>query len=246
MKKHEVVSLAGLRQDGRRVNEWRPIKFQCNVLHAADGSCALQCGNTSVLVAVYGPKAIERYAEPSAIHHDDAAGAQITCDVVVAAFSGQRHRVVQGDRHSATLANTIVETFRSVIFHTMYPNSQIDIHVQVLQDDGGVEPCIVNAVSIALQDAHIPMRDFAVCTNVITVGDHIIVDPTKKETLASGGDLWLVTNAHRTEDVVSLRMDRRVREGEFDKLMQGAAEACSSLYRTVEPTLRDYMESKMT
>ena len=243
-RKTEYVSLAGLRQDGRKVNEWRHVAIQCGVLHAADGSCALQCGNTRVMAAVYGPKAAERMAGMGEVQHDDTTGAQLTCDVVIAAFSGQRHRVTGGDRRTAALAYLVVETLRSAVFLTTYPNSQIDIHVQVLQDDGGVETAVMNAAALALQDAHVPMRDFVLCANVVVVGEHIVVDPTRRESGGGGADMTLVTYAHAPDQILTFHMDKRAKDGDVGRLMDGAVGACQALYGSLEQQLREYISTK--
>ncbi|CAM9319830.1 unnamed protein product, partial [Phaeothamnion confervicola] len=48
-------ALSGLRSDGRRGNLLRSLYAEQKALHRADGSARFVQGNTSVLVAVYGP-----------------------------------------------------------------------------------------------------------------------------------------------------------------------------------------------
>ncbi|RHN68533.1 putative polyribonucleotide nucleotidyltransferase, PNPase/RNase PH domain-containing protein [Medicago truncatula] len=45
-----------------------------------------------------------------------------------------------------------------ILTHLM-PRSQIDIYVQVLQADGGTRSACINAATLALADAGIPVRD---------------------------------------------------------------------------------------
>ncbi len=48
---------------------------------------------------------------------------------------------------------------------TLFPRSQIDIYIQVLQSDGGDKAAAINASTLALIDAGVPMRDFVcACT----------------------------------------------------------------------------------
>jgi len=47
-----------------------------------------------------------------------------------------------------------------------YPNSEIEVHVQVLQSDGGALPAAINAATLALIDAGVAMRDFVVGCSV--------------------------------------------------------------------------------
>ena len=45
------------------------------------------------------------------------------------------------------------------------PNAHIDAHVNVLSSDGSVLSCVTNALSLALMDAGIPMRDVFCATS---------------------------------------------------------------------------------
>ncbi|MBQ2485678.1 MAG: exosome complex exonuclease Rrp41, partial [Candidatus Methanomethylophilus sp.] len=51
-----LVNEDGIRIDGRRIDEKRPIKIEAGVLKNADGSCYLEIGKNKVLCAVYGPR----------------------------------------------------------------------------------------------------------------------------------------------------------------------------------------------
>ena len=59
--KHERVKLVdenGLRIDGRKPDQLRPVKMEIGVLKNADGSAYVEQGNTRVLAAVYGPREV--------------------------------------------------------------------------------------------------------------------------------------------------------------------------------------------
>lgn len=45
---------------------------------------------------------------------------------------------------------------------TLFPQSQIDLFIEVIQADGGTRCAAINAVTLALIDAGIPMKDFVV------------------------------------------------------------------------------------
>lgn len=57
----------------------------------------------------------------------------------------------------------IKQTFEAVVLCELAPRSQIDIFVSVIQADGGTRCAAINAVTLALIDAGIPMREF-VCS----------------------------------------------------------------------------------
>ena len=71
---------------------------------------------------------------------------------------------------STELALLLRQTFESVILTQLYPGSHISLHVQLLQNDGGALAASVNALTLALQNAGIPMRDM-VCACSVGLGD---------------------------------------------------------------------------
>ena len=52
----KLIDDNGIRIDGRRVDELRPIKIEAGVLKRADGSAYVEFGKNKVLAAVYGPR----------------------------------------------------------------------------------------------------------------------------------------------------------------------------------------------
>ena len=56
IKPDSLLNAEGLRFDGRRVDELRPIQMEVGVLKTADGSASIRQGKTYILAAVYGPR----------------------------------------------------------------------------------------------------------------------------------------------------------------------------------------------
>ena len=54
--KKKLISDAGVRTDGRRWNELRPIRMEVGQLKNADGSAYIEFGKNKIVAAVYGPK----------------------------------------------------------------------------------------------------------------------------------------------------------------------------------------------
>ena len=69
----EMVNKKGIRLDGRKVNEIRPISIEAGVLHRADGSAYLEWGGNKVICAVYGPRALN----PRRFQESDKARVQV-------------------------------------------------------------------------------------------------------------------------------------------------------------------------
>ena len=64
-----------------------------------------------------------------------------------------------GDKKAQEISLSLKKTFEATILTTLYPRSAISIFVEVLQADGGDYAVCVNAATLALIDAGIPIRD---------------------------------------------------------------------------------------
>ncbi len=52
----DLIDDNGIRIDGRKADELRPLKIEAGVLKRADGSAYVEWGKNKVLAAVYGPR----------------------------------------------------------------------------------------------------------------------------------------------------------------------------------------------
>ena len=156
----DFLSLSGLRADGRRPPEARKVRCAFGVLPHADGSACFEQGNTKVLVTVRGPREVRRRSNAQ---HDRAI---LECTYQLAPFAKVRHAKKRfTDRQALEAQIAVKQVFEQAIQCHLFPNSQIDINVMVLQTDGGAVCAAINAVTLAVQDAGIPMLDFVVaCT----------------------------------------------------------------------------------
>jgi exosome complex component RRP41 len=59
----------GIRRDGRKVDELRPISIEIGTVPKADGSALINMGKNKILVAVYGPREVH----PRHLARQDAA-----------------------------------------------------------------------------------------------------------------------------------------------------------------------------
>mmetsp|Transcript_20692 Transcript_20692/g.50626 ORF Transcript_20692/g.50626 Transcript_20692/m.50626 type:complete len:171 (+) Transcript_20692:59-571(+) len=145
-RRPDFLSLDGLRSDGRRPHEVRRVRCQLGTLAKADGSAYYEHGNTQVMVAVYGPRDVTQRARSL---HDRAI---VNCEYEEALFAGQgeRRRGWKGDRRSTEAANTIRRVVESIVVVSMFPRTQIDVFIEVLQADGGQRCAAINAATLAL------------------------------------------------------------------------------------------------
>ncbi|KAJ9318328.1 hypothetical protein DTO271D3_1585 [Paecilomyces variotii] len=150
--------LTKLRLDGRRWNELRLLQAQISTNPASSGSSYLAMGNTSIICTVHGP-AEKLRGEAGGAGGGNAAGATVEVDVNVAGFASidRRRRAGGNDRQSLQLSSVLRSAFQSHIHTYLYPHSTISIHISVLSADGSLLAAAINAATLALVDAGIPM-----------------------------------------------------------------------------------------
>lgn len=79
-------------------------------------------------------------------------------------------------------ALSLRQIFESVILLEKHPKAHIFISVAILEDDGGVFPAAINAATLALIDAGIPLKDFVGSCAVGVIGnDEVLIGRRKQE-----------------------------------------------------------------
>ncbi|PGH12447.1 hypothetical protein AJ79_04283 [Helicocarpus griseus UAMH5409] len=153
--------LTRLRLDGRRWNELRLMQAQISTNPASSGSSYLTMGNTVVICMVHGP-AEGRRSEATGPARD---GAVVSVAVNIAGFSGVDRKKKSaagggggGDRQASTdLSTALRDAFQPHLHTHLYPHSTISLHISVLSSDGSLFAACINACTLALVDAGIPM-----------------------------------------------------------------------------------------
>ncbi|RMZ78390.1 hypothetical protein DV738_g3893, partial [Chaetothyriales sp. CBS 135597] len=160
-----------LRLDGRRWNELRQITAFISTQPSSDGSSLLTMGNTMVVCTITGPR--------EGRGQRDNNNAIVETEISIAPFAQiERRRRGKNDKRVLELQTAISNAFQSHLFTHLYPRSTISISVHVLSLDGALLAACLNAASLALVDAGVPMPSIlaAISSGIIANTD----DPSKK------------------------------------------------------------------
>ncbi|MEE9150566.1 MAG: exosome complex exonuclease Rrp41 [Thermoplasmata archaeon] len=228
----KLIDEQGLRGDGRKFDELRPIKIEANVLKRADGSAYLEWGGNKIFAAVYGP----REAHPR--HLQDPTKAIVQCRYNMAAFSVMDRKRPGPDRRSLEISKILSQALDYVIFTEQFPRTSIDVYIEVLQADAGTRCSGLTAASVALADAGIPMRDLIVSCAFGKINGKVVLDLFKDEDFYGEADVPMAI-VPRTEEVVLLQMDGHLTTEEFNEGMQMVMTACKYIYGLQREALRD-------
>lgn len=235
MAGYELLSDQGLRLDGRRSGELRRLRCRVGVFGQADGSAYFEQGNTKVLAAVYGPHEIRGGNRP-------AESALVNCQYSTAVFStSERKRRPRGDRKSMEMTIHLKQTFEAVIKTDLYPRSQIDIFVEVLQADGGNLCACINAATLALIDAGIPLRDYVTACTASLVNDIPLVDVSSLEN-STGGPELTVAALPKSGEIVLLEMSQRFHLDHLEKVMDVALKGCKDIHSILDLVVQKHVK----
>ena len=169
-KPEKLIDKKGIRLDGRKADELRPLKLEVGVLSNADGSAYIEHGKNKILVGVFGP----REMHPKHLSQTDRM--VLRCRYHMAPFSVQERKSPAPSRREVELSKVIREALEPSVFVDLYPRAGIDVFVEVLQADGGTRCAAITAASLAIADAGIPLRDLVVGCAAGKVDDTVVLD----------------------------------------------------------------------
>ena len=227
----KLINEKGLRLDGRKPDELRPIKLEVGILSNADGSAYMEQGKTKILAAVYGPKEVH----PRHLALPDRA--ILRCRYHMAPFSVEERKSPAPSRREMELSKVIREALEPSIFLEYYPRTAIDVFIEVLQADGGTRCAGITVASLALANAGIPMRDLVCACAAGKVDGVIVLDLTDIEDKKGEADVPFAMMPN-TESVTLLQMDGMLTPEEFEKAFNMAIEGCKKIYSLQKEALK--------
>jgi exosome complex component RRP41 len=230
-KPEKLIDKKGIRLDGRKLDEIRPVKMEVGVLPNADGSAYLEQGKNKILVGVYGPKE----AHPRHIAQQDRA--VIQCRYHMAPFSVDERKSPAPSRRDVELSKVVREALEPAVFLEYYPKTSIQVYIEILQADGGTRCAGITAASLALADAGIPMRDLVVACAAGKADGKLIVDLMDTEDKVGEADVP-VAFMPNLNAITLLQMDGSLSVDEFENAINMALDGCKQLYALQKEALK--------
>jgi len=234
----KLIDENGLRVDGRKLDELRPIRMEVGLLEKADGSAYIEQGKNRIIAAVYGP----REAHPKHIALADRA--VIRCRYHMAPFSVEERKSPAPSRRELELSKVIREALETSIVSELYPRTSIDIFIEVLQSDGGSRCAGITAASLALADAGVPLREIVAACAATKIDGKVALDASDIEDKEGQADLP-VAFMPKSNAVTLIQMDGSLTEDEFNQALDMAIGACKKINEMqIEALKRKYLAVK--
>lgn len=112
--------------------------------------------------------------------------------------------------------------------------------LQVLQADGGTYAACVNAATLAVLDAGVPMRDFVCACSAGFVDGTALADLSHVEEAAGGPQLALAL-LPASGQIALLEMDARLHEDHLEQVLEAAARAARDVHALLDRVVRQHV-----
>lgn len=226
------------RFDGRNFNEVRKIRAEVGIVENADGSALFAFGDTVAIAAVYGP----RQLYPQHLQNPERALLRAYYDML--SFSVPERKKPGPSRRSIEISDVTTKALEPAVMLEKFQNCVIDVYINILQANASTRTAGINAASMALAHAGLPMKDLVVSVSAGKVGNSLLVDLTKEEEdyeedgKKAATDIAIAMLA-KSKEISLLQLDGEINKVELLKAINMAREVGDKIYKEQIKALKD-------
>ena len=226
MAAKKVESLYKKRTDGRKFDEVRPIKAKVGIVPTADGSAMFETGGTRAIAVVRGPRVLH----PQNKRNPQKGILRVSYGMMP--FSVWDRIRPGPSRRSEEISKVSEWALDSVVDLDAFPNTVVDVFIQIPQADAGTRVAGLNAASMALAHAGIPMKEMISAMAVGKCDKTIIADVDYDEEHFPDGegstDIPMAITS-RTKKVALLQLDGKISPDELKEALEMGKKACGDV-----------------
>ncbi len=227
------------RSDGRKNSELRPMSAKIGVVPNADGSAMFAFGKTIAIAAVYGP----RQLHPQ--HMQNPAQGILRVNYDLLSFSVGDRKKPGPSRRSQEISKVTEWALRPVLELGEFPNTVVDVQIYIIQADAGTRTAGINAASLALAHAGVPMKNLVCSVAVGKQDKELIVDLTKEEEDFSDGEGatdFALAKIANSDQYTLLQLDGKIQPDVVKEVLKLGDKACDEIYEFQKKILKESME----
>jgi len=133
----------------------------------------------------------------------------------------------------------VKSVFEQAIMLELYPKSQIDLQVFVLSSDGSYKSAAFNAVSLAIMNSGIAMRDFLVATTTGLLNNVAVVDLIYQEEKKQNCEFVIVYYA-KSKKIAYISLNcNKINMGQFEKLLKMSEDSCDGICKIMRKSIQE-------
>ncbi len=229
------------RLDGRKADETREIRAEVGVVDRADGSALFAFGETVAIAAVYGPRQLypQRLQDPTK--------GIVKCIYDMLSFSVKERKRPGPTRRSQEISLVTENSLSPAVKLEAFPTSVVDVYISILEANASTRCAGINAASLALAHAGIPMRDLVTSVSIGLIGNKLVADITKEEEDYEEKGVKMATDMPiavlpRTGEVSLLQLDGEIKKDDLKKGLEMGKKVCEKICEVQKKALRDAFE----
>ena len=214
------------RYDGRKFDELREIKAKVGIVPSADGSAMYQSGKTRAVAIVRGP----RLLHPKHMENPQKGILRVTYQMM--SFSVWDRIKPGTNRRSQEIAKVVEWALSEIVDLNAFPNSVVDVIIQIPQADAGTRVAGINAAVMALAQAGVPMGEMISAVAVGKMDKTLVVDVDKEEEDFEDGEGATdipVCITSREKKIALLQADGIISTKELREVLAMAKKACETI-----------------
>lgn len=221
------------RHDGRGWEDLRPMEAKVGIIPKADGSAMFRIGHTVAYAAVYGPRDLH----PKFMQNPQSA--ILRCRYNMMPFSGHGDRVRPGtSRRSQEISMLTSKALLPVLDLKEYPNSVVDVFVELPETDAGTRCAGITAAAMALADAGLLMKDLVVSLSMGHYNGKIMADIDGHEDCDVGISDIPVAYIPTLDKFSLLQLDGEVPKEDLIKLLALSKKKALEIYKVQQQALK--------
>ena len=228
----QLMSEDGIRCDGRRIDQIRNVSIKVGILKNAGGSAYIEFGKNKILAGIFGPRDVH----PK--HMADQDTGILRCRYHMSPFSVTERKNPAPSRREIEISKVIKEALKPAVILKDFPRTVVDVFIEVLQADGGSRCAALDAASVALVDAGIPMKDMVSACAAGKVADKIILDVNDEEDKEGQADMP-VAYMPNLGKVTLMQLDGILTLEEYKKCLETAIGGCKQVYEIQKKALME-------
>ncbi len=224
------------RQDGRKLDEMRPITAKVGIIPNADGSAMFSFGKTVAIAAVYGP----RLLHPQHMQNPQSAVLRVNYDLL--SFSVEDRKKPGPSRRSQEISKVTEWSLSPALELKDFPNTVVDVQIYILQADASTRVAGINAASMALAQAGIPMNNLICAVSIGKMDKELVVDVDKEEEDFEDGEGatdFPIAKLANTDKYTLLQLDGNIQPDVVPKALTLADKACAKIYEIQKKALKE-------
>jgi exosome complex component RRP41 len=229
------------RNDGRKMDEIRPMTAKVGIVPSADGSASFQTGKTRAIAVVRGPRTLHPQ------HMQDAKCGVLRVNYGMMPFSVEDRMRPGPNRRSEEISKVTEWALSSVVDLSGFPNTVVDVFIQIPQADAGTRVAGINAAAMALAHAGLPMKQMVSAIGVGKIDKSLVIDLDKYEDSEfhdgeGSTDIPMVLTS-RTKEIALLQLDGKISVPEFKEVVEAGKKACDKILAVQMEALKNVVEA---